>query len=1168
MERNIPQLPLPLTKVYIISLIIIALVATTSQVFVHTQLNKTLKEGAVVTMLRQQRVQVQEIINTSLLIRATPDVIKREQLAQQLKGQINSWDQVHKVLRFGKSSGQAPLTGNTPETEPLMEKADPAFREIRRQANRTVVFSSGKPEELENTIAVMMAQEPVFTGTMTRLAGFHEERSNTRVAHLQNLEIVLYVITLLVLVLEGVFIFRPTVHRISYYIDQMIRTAELTAELNTQLEEKTAEQDQARERLQDILNQQRALITQHQRTEKELLEKQRFITAMTQATPDVLYVLDLAEGKNIFTNRKVTDISGLLPEEVMQMDRTALATMVHPEDLERYKDQKRKIRVAGDDEMHGVEFRIRHKNGYHVWLHCQEVVFARDEAGKVTQVLGIAQDITETKSNQEALKVSEEKYRSLIEKADDIIYENGAEGYFTYLNPVASKLLGYTKEEFLRMPCWNVIKPGYRKEATSFYQKQAEYKALNSYYEVPVISKDGNEIWLGQNATFEYKNDQLHAVRVIARDITRLRYAEQKIKESELRYRSVVNNIAEVVFQTDSERHWTFLNPAWMCITGFSEEESLGKEICRYIHPDDQARSEAVFGLIIRQEKDYVRHEIRFLTSSGEYKWVEIFAQLTLDARKNITGLSGTIMDISERKVVEDTLIRARDQAQEAVAAKQSFLSMMSHEIRTPMNAVIGMTHLLLQENPRADQLENLNILKFSADNLLVLINDILDYSKIEAGKIAFEEVDFNLRNLIGSVEQSMLYKAQEKNILLETSIDPKLPGMLIGDPVRLGQILNNLVSNAIKFTERGMVRIEATAGEITGDRAEIKIAVSDTGIGIPEDKLDCIFESFTQAGPDTTRKFGGTGLGLAITRRLLELQQSQIFVESVQDLGSRFHFTISFRRGAGGNMHHLPVFENQMAADLSHLRILLVEDNEVNTIVATKFLNQWGIQPDYATNGQIAVEMVQQIQYDLLLMDLQMPVMDGYTATRNIRTLKETCFQRLPIIALTASAMSDVKQKLLDIGMNDYVTKPFIPSELYNKIVYYTRGVGAEPEPAPGLPKARPGTIDLQAISEMAGDDILFRQRLIDVCIQTLQECKAVYQRALTAGDEQMLKALSHKMQPTLKILSANHLLEEIEKGKKLLQEQVNADDVSASIRRMASLCRDIVEELVSHPV
>jgi PAS domain S-box-containing protein len=818
--------------------------------------------------------------------------------------------------------------------------------------------------------------------------------------------------------------------------------------------------------------------------------------------------------------------------------------------------------------MRVIEYRARHKSGHYVWLLCQEVVFARDEAGTVTQVLGIAQDITEKKKNLEALACSEEKYRTLIEKAEDIIYENGADGYFTYVNPMAERLLGFTREEFAQMPYWNLVKPSYRKPVIAFYKAQFEQKTVHTYHELPVISKEGKEIWLGLNATSEYKNDGSATVRVIARDITRLRSAEQKIKESEFHYRTVVNNIAEVVFQTDAEGNWNFLNPAWARITGFALEESLGKPYAGYLHPDDRAKSAELFDPLVRHEREYVRQEIRFLTRDGSFKWVELFAQLTLDGERRVLGTSGTIMDISERKAVEETLIRAKEQAEEAAAAKQSFLSMMSHEIRTPMNAVIGMTHLLLQETPPGRPARKPQHPQVFGRQPAGAHQRHSRLQQDRAGKITFEEVDFDLRRLVSSVEQSMLYKAQEKNIMLDVSVDEHVPDLVVGDPVRLGQILNNLVSNAIKFTERGMVRIEAKVAELTDEAVAIKISVSDTGIGIPEDKLEYIFERFTQAGSDTTRKFGGTGLGLAITKRLLEMQNSQIYVESVQDLGSRFFFTITFRRGASGNLHHLPLFENVADDDLSHLRILLVEDNEANTIVATKFLNQWGIQPDYATNGEMAVEMVQQQQYDLLLMDLQMPVMDGYTATRYIRTLEEEYFQHLPIIALTASAMSDVKQKLLEIGMNDYVTKPFNPSELYNKITYYTKGAAARRGESKWPAPVSFSTVDLQAIDEIAGDDHDFKQRLIAVYIETLQECRAEYQRTMTERNEPDLRALSHKMYPTLTILSATALLEEFEKGKDLLRGAAPAHEFTVSIRRMHEHCERLIRQLDSLPV
>ncbi len=685
------------------------------------------------------------------------------------------------------------------------------------------------------------------------------------------------------------------------------------------------------------------------------------------------------------------------------------------------------------------------------------------------------------------------------------------------------------------------------------------------------MCKNSREIWLGQSATFEFADNQVKTVRVIARDITRLRKAEQKIKESEERYRSVVDNISEIVFQTDAEGKWSFLNPAWTKITGFAVEESIGQLFEDFVLPEDRKRHMELFQPMVRREMENCRFEIRYLTKGGSYRWVEVFAQLTVDQRNRVLGVSGTVNDISERKVAEDILIRAKEQAEDAAAAKQNFLSMMSHEIRTPMNAVIGMTHLLLQESPRPDQLENLNILRFSADNLLVLINDILDYSKIEAGKISFEEVDFDLRSLINSIEQSMGYRAQEKNILLDVNIDPQIPPSIAGDPVRLGQVLNNLVSNAIKFTDRGMVKIEAKLEKLTPEGAELYFAVSDTGIGIPEEKLEYIFESFTQASSDTTRKFGGTGLGLAITKRLLELQKSTIQVDSVQGLGSRFNFTLFFKKGQGRVTGSVSSFNEPPQATLEHVRVLLVEDNEANTLVASKIFGQWGVRPDFAINGEIALEMVQVEKYDLVLMDLQMPVMDGYHATQAIRSLEGEYFQTLPIIALTASAMSDVKEKLLEIGMTDYVTKPFNPRELYGKIAHYA-GISQENgtsvvydhAPEAEIQNSDAKLLDHQAMEALAGDDADFRDRLISLYIKSFQDCKVTYHRALTERDLMLLRGMVHKMHPTLSILSANPLVLELERGKALLrQEPEDVEQIIFSIGRTEMLCNQIIAEL-----
>ena len=368
--------------------------------------------------------------------------------------------------------------------------------------------------------------------------------------------------------------------------------------------------------------------------------------------------------------------------------------------------------------------------------------------------------------------------------------------------------------------------------------------------------------------------------------------------------------------------------------------------------------------------------------------------------------------------------------AEAAAKAKGLFLSTMSHEIRTPMNAVIGIANLLLNENPTQEQLESLQTLKFSAESLMYLINDILDFSKIDAGKIELESTEFNLSQLLVNIKQSFISKVEEKGLKFHLQIDSELPQILIGDPIRVAQIITNLISNAIKFTEIGNIYLEVKVKENTSESTIINFCISDTGIGIQPDKIPFIFEHFIQASSDTTRKYGGTGLGLAITKKLIELFDSQISVESIVGVGSKFFFDLRFIKSDQINLIIEP--KKQLKIEpLTGIKILLVEDNDINIFVVVRFLKNWDIVYDVAKNGAIAIDMHHKNRYDLILMDLQMPVMDGYEATIAIR-LKD---KKTPIIALTANAFSDIKQKVLEVGMNDYITKPFDPDDLYKKI-------------------------------------------------------------------------------------------------------------------------------------
>ncbi|MGV3706742.1 MAG: ATP-binding protein [Arcticibacter sp.] len=380
-------------------------------------------------------------------------------------------------------------------------------------------------------------------------------------------------------------------------------------------------------------------------------------------------------------------------------------------------------------------------------------------------------------------------------------------------------------------------------------------------------------------------------------------------------------------------------------------------------------------------------------------------------------------------------LKKARVEAEQGLISKTEFLSTMSHEIRTPLNSVIGMSHLLLQNKPRTDQVEHLEVMLFSANNLLAIVNDILDYSKIEAGKISFEKIEMDVSSIARNIVTSLQGSAKDKDISLTVDIDPSLRHKVLGDPTRLSQVLTNLVHNAIKFTPVGYVQLNVFVLHQDDERITLKFQVKDSGIGISQEKQKLIFERFTQADSSTSRGFGGTGLGLAITKRILELQNSILELNSEEGGGSEFYFTQVFDKSSvKGDAVKVSILPEEHDKPLTGVHILLVEDTPMNVLVAQSFLKRWGATIEVATNGQEAIEKLDVNKHHLILMDLHMPVMDGYEASIRLRAQGI----QLPIIALTANLPNEVNERILAIGMNDMVVKPFLPDELYRTVLHH----------------------------------------------------------------------------------------------------------------------------------
>jgi PAS domain S-box-containing protein len=517
------------------------------------------------------------------------------------------------------------------------------------------------------------------------------------------------------------------------------------------------------------------------------------------------------------------------------------------------------------------------------------------------------------------------------------------------------------------------------------------------------------------------------------------RIAQKRLAESEWRYRSVVDAVKEVIYQTDATGNWTFLNPAWQEITGFTVEESLGTPASEYIHPDDRDRhADSLFPLLDMQV-DSCRYEIRYTTKSGDIRWVEMYARLLLDERGVVGGTSGTLSDITERKKGFEELQKAKEAAEIANKAKTEFLANMGHEIRTPMNGIIGMTELTLETQLTDEQYEYLHIVKSSAESLLELLNDILDLAKIEAGQLDLEAIDFNLRATVETIVDTLVQRAAEKGIELIFHIRPDVPAYFTGDPTRLRQILVNLLGNAIKFTEHGSVflQIGADPAPETGV-VTIHATIRDTGIGIPFDRQKVIFEAFTQADGTISRKYGGTGLGLAITQMLVTKMGGKVWVTSKPDHGSIFEFTVPM---------HMCVAEANDAFDMRELpplKVLVVDDNAINRLIVRENLEAWGMEVLEANGGVRALEVLREeatfgAPIQLVYLDVQMPGMSGIDVATAIRV--DPSFDDPVIVVASSLDMTGERDRFRELRCEGYLTKPIKQSAL---LAETQRAIGA----------------------------------------------------------------------------------------------------------------------------
>lgn len=656
-------------------------------------------------------------------------------------------------------------------------------------------------------------------------------------------------------------------------------------------------------------------------------------------------------------------------------------------------------------------------------------------------------------------------------------------------------------------------------------------------------------------------------------DITSRKKIEEALKKSEEKYHNLFEQSRDAIYITSRDGYFLDFNNATTELFGYSGEEMRTlnvKEI--YLNPFERVKFRKEI-----EDKGFVRDfDVKLRRKDGSKIDCLITSTLWRSNDGKRLGYQGVIRDITERRQAEE-LKKEKEVAERSGKMKERFLANMSHEIRTPINAINGLTHLLIQSELSEQQREYLNGIKSSSEHLLELVNDILDFTKIEAGKVIFEKINFSPTSIMQQVINTLRFRAHDKKIDLLMEVDPEMPEVLRGDPLRLKQILINLISNAVKFTTIGEVKMTAHVLESSNQDYVLSFTVTDTGIGIPEDKLNTIFSSFTQLGYEVTKQAEGTGLGLTITRQLVELQGGTINVKSKVGEGTTFKVILKYRKPEAETMDKQAQVKEQASfqvQDIGYKRILIVEDKKLNQLVAKEMLQKWwaNIEVDVADNGRIAVEKFKQKDFDLVLMDVQMPEMDGYEATKYIRAKFAPPLSNVPILAMTAYATTGEAEKCLDAGMNDYISKPYEPKQFYQKVLSL---LSNKPSVAPALSAASDRELeektqaedieymDYTYLNQITGGNEELKEQIIGLLIEETPEELDMLNKHTQDENWPRVRGVAHKMKSSATYMSMPHTMKALKAIEENANEQKRLNEIPGLVRTVTKNFTTAVESL-----
>ncbi len=773
-------------------------------------------------------------------------------------------------------------------------------------------------------------------------------------------------------------------------------------------------------------------------------------------------------------------------------------------------------------------------------------------------IIQLNRDISRRMKAEENVGYSDERYRNLIENASMVMYTTDLNGIITFANQQVGDLTGYSVKELIGKDFSFLLHPSWMQQVFNHYTQQFQSKTASTSLEFVIRTKAGHQKWVEQTAQLILKENMVQGFQCMVRDITEkkrieleLKESEQLRKENQLRLEAILENTTSLIFIKGLDGRYITINKRFKEVMGVTDEMVIGKTDYEFSEKEAGDHYKMLDEEVINTRKAVETEEWIFGPEGRKNLLVIKFP--LVDHRKKIFGIGGIATDITDRVLYQQKLIEARKNAEEAKQLQEQFLANMSHEIRTPMNGIQGMTNLLLQTELNGQQKEFTSMIKRSVNNLLVIVNDILDFSKIKAGKITLDKVPFHIREVLNQIKAQFEHEVAQKELDFVFDHDMGLPETVIGDPYRLNQVLVNVIGNAVKFTVSGEVRIKTEVLQQTGNKAVIRFTVSDTGIGLPDEKIVTIFEPFTQAGPEIARNYGGAGLGLSICKGLLELQGGSI--QAVNKPGDGAEFTIE--------IPYEVLTEQSREKDESQLlkgkRFLVVEDNEVNQKLVSYVLKKVGGAVDIANNGRAAIDLLEQnkMAYDLIIMDIQMPVMDGYEATEYIR---KTLQLQTPIIAMTATALKGDRDRSVQVGMNDFMLKPFDFDDLYKRLIRLLIKETKEPDNHDAM-----NTQKLYDLSLLEGLDD--KESLLDVLNLFLENTPAQMTELAALSEKadwDALYQLAHKLKGALAMLQATHISELLGKIEASGRERKDVDQIPDKVTEVCALFEQMKIQLI----